>query len=930
MRRAVIILICTVFALSTTVMTTCGKSRATVSIEKKLSSSKKKAEVLKLLLSTFLASGDLENALKVTTIATALFPQDPYWWEKHAEVNTWTGRPDEALRAYIKAYRLSGREETRKKAIELAIALNRFDIAKGFVEKDVEAGRVDELKNVVRIYEQAGSIDELIPLLQKLYKREGGKEVLKALSRLYFFYGSPSDAIKSLEEMEQRYGLTSEEALFYARLLYTLKRYRQALSVLKRHSEVASPEDTEFWETMSDIAWGIKDYPTAVQASETLHKVDRARQVDYERLFLWWAEKKEEKAIQYALKGWHKFRIDYMFYYFLNAAASVRAWRLITDEIERLDREDLERFMKNPSFVSIYAQALAKEGRFSEARRLYGGLLEKEFSKEALASYIYFLLDIDDSVGLKRVVKRYSELEKESELTTPFIFAYVRLQDGRKALELSSLLPRNTVDRELLYSDVLYLYGREYEAEALRYSLYKRLKRSLDENPQLIRDRTFIENFLRVAIYYEPPERIKRYFHHAKRILPRQMVEDIELSYLLWIGEQDRAKYLIKRYGYMARPWMYLNLALWEDERMKMLELLETSTDILPVRDRVEALVRTGRIKDALGYAYSGLDDNREDALLYTQYTGLVAEYEQSTALELDYIMYGPYEEFKEELSLGTYISKGISLELSAITTQKIRNDTDNLVNPPSGRRRLAMEITGLLDRGKVGLTLGTMKGLKRNTFYRLWLETYYLANRLSLALSYGKNLFTDDNVYLYLGGMRESYTATLFYNHSYKTSLSLELGSHRYSSQDDIELGTGTTIRQTLFYRVRTGYPDYTFRVYLESLGFNEDRESGAIIERLYPVAPARVLNKSYNLVGAGLFFGQRHREGYTRVWRPFMNVDVTWNNRTDIGFDVGGGIGGGLFRQDNLSLGFRYVKGFKAREDKYLKVFLAYRLFY
>ncbi len=926
-----IILVCTVFALSTTVVPTHGKSRATGSMEKKLSSSKKKGEVLRLLLSTFLASGDIENALKVTTIATALFPQDPYWWEKHAEMNTWTGRPDEALRAYVKAHRLSGREETRKKAIELAIALNRFDTAKGLVEKDVEAGKkVDELENVVRIYEQAGSVDELLPLLQKFYKEEGGKDVLKALSRLYFFSGRPADAIKNLQEMEQRYGLTSEEALFYARLLYTLKRYRQALSVLKRHSKVASPEDTGFWETMSDIAWGVRDYPTAVQASETLYKADRARQVDYERLFLWWAEKKEEKAIDYALEGWQRFGIDHMFYYFLNTAASVRAWKLVTEEIERLDGEELERFMKNPSFVSIYAQALARGGELGKARRLYGWLLEKEFSEEALASYIYFLLDVDDSHGLKRVVKKYSEFEKDPELQIPFILAYVRLQDGRKALELSDLLPRNTVERELLYSDILYLYGREYEAEALRYNLYRRFKNALDEDPHLIRDRTFMENLLRVAMYYEPPERIKRYFQHARRILPRQMVEDMELSYLLWIGEQDMAKYLIKRYGHMARPWMYLNLALWEDEKTKMSELLETNIDILPTRDRVKALVRTGRPKDALGHAYSGLDDNRDDALLYTQYAGLVAEYGQSTALELGYTMYGPYEEFEEELSLGIYISKGISLEFSGISARKIRSDSDNLVNTPSSRRRLGIKITGLLDRGKVGLTLGTMKGLEGNTFYRLGLETYYLANRFGLALSYGKNLFTDDNIYLYLGGMRESYTATLSYNHSYETSLSLELGRHHYSSQDDIELGTGTTIRQTLFYRVRTGYPDYTLRVYMESLDFNEDRERGAIIERLYPVEPARVLNRSYNLVGAGIFFGQRQKDGYTRVWRPFLNVDVTWNNKTDMGFDVGGGLGGGLFRQDDLSLGFRYVKGFKAWEYDYLEVFLSYRLFY
>ncbi len=927
-RPVVIAVLCTVFVLSTQPFLTHGSEA--VSAKGKPSSAGKKREMLDLLLSTFLASGDLENALRVTSIATGLFPEDPYWWEKHAELNVWTGNARMALPAYLKAYRLSQRRDIRKKAMELAMALNRFDIAKELLEEEVKTGRIEDIQKMVSVYEQAGSIEELIHMLRGIYEREKDRNVLKTLSRLYFFYGRPLSALKSMDEMEQSFGLTPEDALFKARLLYTLKRYDRALGVLKRYEHRAGPLDTEFWQTMSDIAWGLKDYSASVRASETLYRAKRAREVDYERLFLYWAERDKRRALKYALEGWHNFRMDYMFYYFLNTSASLRDWKLIAREVEKLSTTEFERFMKNPFFVSIYAQTLLNTGRPETARRLYRTLLERAFHREVLAGYIYFLIDVGDHAGLKEVLRRYSKFETEPGLVMPFVLAYMSLQDGKNALSLSKVLPMDTPDRELLYADILSLYGREHRADAVRFRLYRKLKRRLEENPQLVRNRAFMETFVRVALYYEPAGRLKEYLRSAGGVLSADVVEEVEISNLLLRGEHDRARYLIKKYDYVVRPWIHLNLALWEDERMKMLKLLEDHMGTLPVRDTVEALVRTGQIKTAVSHAHHGLALNREDSLLYTQYADLVTEYGQRLKLGAGYIMYGPYEEFKKELSAGLYLARATELVVFGTHAERTNSDSEDLVNPPSSRQETGIRLKKLFNRGRVGLTLGTMKAMEENGFYLVELESRYLKDRISLGLSYGKNLFTEDNVYLYLGGMRQGYTVKLSYSHSHRMWAGLELGNYRYLSQDARELGRGIILRQSLHHRLRRGYPDYTLRLYVEALSFREDRTSGTLIETLYPYSPLRVLNKSYSLVGVGLSFGERRREGYTGVWRPYMVFDVTWNNRTDLGVDAEAGIGGGLFRQDHLSVGLRYVKGFRAGEDIYLGVSVNYRLFY
>ena len=899
-------------------------------VEKKPPKLKRKEQVLKLLLSTFIAAGNLEEARKVAELGTNYFPASRYWWQKYAEVNMWTGKPDEALRAYIVLYRLSGNDDVRKMATELAVVLNRFDVAKELMEKDIKEGRLRDVNKIIQIYEMSGDIDELIPLLEGMYARDRDKQTLFALARLYFFYGRPEDALKTLERMEQNHGLTIDEVLFYSNVLYSMRRYRDALKLLKRYRAEATPEDRLFWETLSDLAWGLKDYPTSVEASRTLYEAGTPRQIDHERLFLWLADKGDERIIEYALDGWKRFRTRYLFYYFLNAATSYKKWHLIVDEVEGLPIEDRIYFMKDRSFMEIYAYALARTGRVELARKLYRELLKESFSKSLLANYIYFLLDIEDGKGLREVVRTYSMVEADRELIVPFIFAYVRLQNGKRALKLARLMEIDSVDKEVLYMEILSLYGRTYSAESMRYRLYVRLKRMLQKEPSLIKNRVFFENFLFLAMYYEPAQKIKDYIKEGRGVVSRPMLEDLELSHLLMRQEHNRVDYLIRIHGYYARPWMHLNIALWKDERMKMLRLLEDNLYGLPIRDRVEALVRVGSIGLALDYSYRGLEDNPEDSLLYTQMADIVSEYAQRAELRAEHISYGPYEEFKKSASAGIYINNGVSVELFGSVADRAGSDNTILVNAPSARREAGIKIKGLLKRGRVGLTVGSMKGTHTNQYYLVELESYYLEHKIRLGLAYGENLFTDDNIYLYLGGMRDSRSATVFYSHSNKLTFGFELAKHRYFSQDGKRLGDGTTIRQVAYYSLREGYPDYTLRAYAESQQFREDRQQGASIERLYPVAPTRVLNRSYKLVGAGLFFGNRNLNGYVRVWRPFLSFDVTWNNLTDIGFDISGGVGGGLLRQDNLSVGARYVKGFKSTEDEYLNLFMQYRLFY
>ncbi|RUM28549.1 MAG: hypothetical protein DSY32_04190, partial [Aquifex sp.] len=132
---------------------------------------------------------------------------------------------------------------------------------------------------------------------------------------------------------------------------------------------------------------------------------------------------------------------------------------------------------------------------------------------------------------------------------------------------------------------------------------------------------------------------------------------------------------------------------------------------------------------------------------------------------------------------------------------------------------------------------------------------------------------------------------------------ITLQFSGNKYYATDYTYLGKGFTGYGELTYKLRVGYPDYTFRVYAYGGDFKEEKSKG-IISKLSPYPDFVALPEDFFGLGSGFSFGYENRDSYTRVWRPFMNVDLGYNT---VGGFLGGfsaGIGGALFGQDNLAV--------------------------
>nr|WP_028950956.1 hypothetical protein [Sulfurihydrogenibium subterraneum] len=177
---------------------------------------------------------------------------------------------------------------------------------------------------------------------------------------------------------------------------------------------------------------------------------------------------------------------------------------------------------------------------------------------------------------------------------------------------------------------------------------------------------------------------------------------------------------------------------------------------------------------------------------------------------------------------------------------------------------------------------------------------------------------------------MKNRFGLSLTYNFNNRMSYFINPSYNQYYSSDKVKLGTSFNLYEELSYKLRVGYPDYTFRLYTSHGIYNEKDGYKGSIEKISQYPNPKVLPNSYNQIGVGFLFGYENDNSYVRVFRPFLSVDLSYNDVTGVGYGFGGGFGGAIFRQDNLSIGFNYFKGFRGTADRYFNIYLKYRLYY
>lgn len=920
-------------------------------INSKLIANKELDKVLKLKLKIFLGANDLKNALRICNEGVEYFPKDYYWQEWAGNISMWSGNTFAAVNYYYKAFILSGKKSLAEKTYKLSTAFHRWDMAERIIEMQ---GNSVNLKDTVYVYQMAGNPDKLINLLRKLYKEKKSKKVLNYLIYTYWEKGDIRRTLKTFLKLKRNFGLNTKETMEYANVLLAEKNYTGALGILKAHRLKARKLSYKFWRKLSDLAWMLGYYKTAVRASMVLaglkpvllsvtkedangrfYKTEvnfiPARNRDYERIYSYYSESDPEVAMKYALNGWKIYHTPYLFDGFIYLDAKQKMWKNILKKVSKLNKNEYNAIFNNVYFVLTYANALEKTGQVQKAKKLCLARLKKNFNPDFLSELIYLSLNSGDNETLNYIIKKWGDSPRNYPVLAPsFISLYVYLEKGQKALKLSKELTENpSLNNELLYADILSLYGNSNEAKDIRFKAWKKMKKELKNNPLLIDNAQFLENFLSTSMRFDNIKNFNKILTFSKKILPAVTFEDFKLSYELFRNYRSKAVYMHRKYGYNLKPWMLLDISLYNNDTYLQKKLLKEWADILPIRDRVEAFRDTGNIGEAFDYAFKGLEENRNDYLLYKQFRDLADKYANRARISNEFIDWEGYREILENIYLKYNIGSGYSLIPSVQAGKEISFDNATIVNVPykhyNAGLTLEKQYGGNCDFKS---SAGIISSLENNIYFLIE-PNCKINNSTRLGFLYGEHIQDNETLFLYLGGLKRELKTELYHSINMRTDFSASVSQNWFLSQDNQSLGSGNNLYAEFSYKPMVDYSDFTLRTFMQSAHFYENGNAGDIAQ-LSPFSNFDAIPSSYNLIGAGFSIGDKYKDKLEKTWRPFLNGDIFYETDSGFGYDAGAGYGGSILGNDNFNLGVSYYTDFQGTSASYLELFINYNIFF
>ena len=385
----------------------------------------------------------------------------------------------------------------------------------------------------------------------------------------------------------------------------------------------------------------------------------------------------------------------------------------------------------------------------------------------------------------------------------------------------------------------------------------------------------------------------------------------------------------IKRKNFFPEPWMLLNIAIYEYDKEKMRKILEKYTGKLPHRDEINSLYILQKYDESKENSFKYLDIYKDDFLLYKQYLDIIHENSSNLKLYSNYIDRGGNLKYFEnkidyirEVSQKKYILFNFSLtNFKSYKRDELKNVKDRYQTIEFGYKQFT-------NRGFIKIMSGLNKGIKNYFSFSLqYLNRCTDKIESSLNLNIGKK--ADESIYTLLAGKKNSLEIFLTYKFDNKKYIEAQIEKTFYKDQENVNIGDKNQIQFTFINKIRVSYPDFSFKSYLKKSNYNK-KDITNLIQHISNYENPQFLPDTNSEVGVGFFFGYDHKYRYTRYWKPFVDITISYNTLTKSGYSADLGIGGPLFRKDNISFSFSYSSEFSGINRAFLKSSIYYIYFF
>ena len=881
-------------------------------------------ELYGLSYDVFLANSNPAEAFVLAEKAVAARPCDAAWRRKAAQSAEWSGNAAKALEHWFFLARELHQQDAVEQSFRLARALGDDDRLKLLLEMRGFAGNPALLREYVAVCEKGGFPEAAIAALEKQRGGRDRKYVLEQLARLYEAVGKHAEAIAALLDKTASYGASAADLLRAASLAYGSRDVMAAYTILTLGKQQIPPAEQEYWRTFGDLSWDLQDLRTAEKAARLQIDAGTGRAADYQRLIQITRERNPGQAYDIALSAWKRLHKGEYLISLLELGTAQKRYKELTAIIKEAQQSVLPASVGNSTYYwQLVAQVYRGAGDPVSSLGAYRNALALVPGDYSLAEgFIWLLLELGQRDELKKTLDDWKELAQTApELRDVYAAAYAYLGEYGKALtyyQARYAAMGNDPSWLAGYADALELSGRPERAFSERLRAFRIVRNRLEAGQAVSETdlRTLRNSYAVLAMHVEPGEPVDRQMLALLGSPQDAAGRELVVAWALASGRSDFGRiWYWKEFARLAkRPlWAELSLAMEENDRPRIMGLLQHEAQQLPYKDVIEGESRIGWLPVAETKAFESFQANDGDNLLDQQVRLLYGSRPGGFRYRLSLIDQDGVGFLEQRLSHTFAVTPRYSLRIEAGNTDVRHLRVGLLGEYISSIQMARLGVIMRHERGSAEFTAGVtdaLYGYFSSSLHGDW----RVNSRLTLDAALALGAAGTESVYMKIGGIRDEAKIGLLGAVTPRDSLSVHVSAQYLRDQERNELGRGGACEGELTHKLLNSWPDTILRAFG---GYHYYEKTGTPTGKALLLIPGSVPDASYYVpatftqTGVGIAVGQEGRTNYTREWRPFVSADTSWISTAGAGFHYELGMVGPVFGLDKLELSFSQDSG-------------------
>lgn len=905
-------------------------------------------ELFKTNYQLFLYNSNIQAAYQLALIAVEKDPKDLAWHERLAQAASWAGDYKTGMKELLYVAQHTNDAGIIKKAATDAKVLGFDDVLVRILNIYL-AKNPDDTKEYIVLADAQNRLnqpEQALQTLRKINARHPTREAYVLTAGIFQDLEQWGNALHTWQYIDRQYGPGIDSVMAEAYIYYTHRNFNLALNALKPGIPIAKMSDTDFWETLGELAWVVNNRRLAI-LGYSRNVIDAEH---YQRLIALEMKSNPGHAFAYSVKGWKRYSKSDFLSTALLLGGQLHKWRDTSGILASLSGKQLHEAQK----LLFYWQA--QENMYSyygadDLRRevlVRGVLLQPELI-QLKSDLLWLVMENGENQRIQALMDLWYQQGywQDPLLWHAYAEGYDVLNEYNAAISMYQMhLFDDFQDSQVLidYANLLDRAQLYEEAYYTRILLWHRLINKLKSSPS---DRQTIEFISQIAPFFQSGTEQVGYLTD----LLQQDVSDEDVNIILnWVVQRnyvDLVAYMKANY-YNNNPlpdWAEINLALAKNDTTDLQRILAHKERQWTRGDRINAAVRMENIPQALDYAFNELTERPRASEIYE-------EFAQYGVADANYVsMDGDYEHFVNVAGPRTKLEARSRLTnewkiIPYASVWALRSmDQQSITHVPGSDSLAGAKLYQVIHRGNITYNLGLRKAM--STFVPAAVDVNYLLDaRWSANFKAGYNQENFENSYLRVGGVQDQAGMGVGYTYDNYTSIFLEGTGLRYYSQNRHYLAEGFDLSGLYQRKLWLSYPDYTLGLFADVHNFERDGSYGGNVTTLFPPpsgqSPSPSLTASNNAANYKNLIPDTYYEGgltfsfgnaildYTHAWRPYMWGSLYYNSITKISYDVKGGLNGSVFGRDSLLFYAEYGTAQTTPQQKNYTIGVRYLLYF